>query len=230
MDGLLLIDKPKSWSSFDVVAKLRGRIKHETGLKKPKVGHTGTLDPLATGLMLVVVGSYCKRAQEFSKLDKSYDVTLRLGQTSTTGDEEGEKTTISTQQPGDDQVTRAIEQFVGTISQTPPIYSAIKVDGKRAYDLARTGKEVKLEPRQVTIYQIENVKYDYPVITFRTRVSSGTYIRSLVTDIGDVLKTGAYMTDLRRISVGPWDIKDSLTIDEVTAGSPVSHLLEVAST
>lgn len=213
MDGLLLIDKPKGWSSFDVVAKLRGRLKHETGLKKPKVGHTGTLDPLATGLMLVVVGSYCKRAQEFSKLDKTYEVSMQLGQTSTTGDDEGEKTTISTHQPSEDDVRRAVEQFVGTIQQTPPIYSAIKVNGKRAYDLARAGKEVKLEPRQVTIYQIEELTYRYPVVTFRTRVSSGTYIRSLVTDIGEALRTGAYMSELRRTSVGTYDLTDALTIE-----------------
>lgn len=227
MDGLLLIDKPKGWSSFDVVAKLRGRIKHETGLKKPKVGHTGTLDPLATGLMLVVVGSYCKRAQEFSKLDKTYEVTLKLGQTSTTGDEEGEKVTISTHKPSLDELNRAIEQFIGTISQTPPIYSAIKVDGKRAYDLARAGKEVKLEPREVTIYQIENVHYDYPQVTFRTRVSSGTYIRSLVTDIGAVLKTGAYMSDLKRTEVGEWAIAAAHTVEELTQESPLEYLLEV---
>lgn len=213
MDGLLLIDKPKGWSSFDVVAKLRGRIKHETGLKKPKVGHTGTLDPLATGLMLVVVGSYCKRAADFSKLDKTYEVTMKLGETSSTGDDEGEKTTISTQQPSSEEVERAIEQFVGTIQQTPPIYSAIKVDGKRAYDLARAGREVKLEPRQVTIYQIENVRYDYPTVTFVTRVSSGTYIRSLVTDIGEALKTGAYMSDLRRTEVGDYKLSDAAGID-----------------
>lgn len=213
MDGLLLIDKPKGWSSFDVVAKLRGRLKHETGLKKPKVGHTGTLDPLATGLMLVVVGSYCKRAQEFSKLDKTYEVSMQLGQASTTGDDEGEKTTISTHQPSEDDVRRAVEQFVGTIQQTPPIYSAIKVNGKRAYDLARAGKEVKLEPRQVTIYQIEELTYHYPVVTFRTRVSSGTYIRSLVTDIGEALRTGAYMSELRRTSVGTYDLTDALTIE-----------------
>ena len=213
MDGLLLIDKPKGWSSFDVVAKLRGRIKHETGIKKPKVGHTGTLDPLATGLMLVVVGSYCKRAQEFSKLDKTYDVTMKLGETSSTGDNEGEKTTISTHQPTEVDVRRAVEQFVGTIQQTPPIYSAIKVDGKRAYDLARAGKEVKLEPREVTIYQIEELSYDYPLVTFRTRVSSGTYIRSLVADIGEALQTGAYMTDLRRTEVGTYKLADAASID-----------------
>ena len=215
MDGLLLIDKPVGWSSFDVVAKIRGLIKHETGLKKPKVGHTGTLDPLATGLMVVVVGSYCKRASEFSKLDKTYEVTMTLGQTSTTGDDEGEKTTVSTQKPSEQEVRSAIEQFLGTIQQTPPIYSAIKVDGKRAYDLARAGKEVKLEPREVIIYEISDVQYNYPIVTFTTKVSSGTYIRSLVTDIGEKLDTGAYMSALRRTEVGEYKIDETQQPTEV---------------
>src|SRR5690606_39026681 len=112
-----------------------------------------TLDPLATGLMVVVCGSYTKRAGEFSKLDKTYEVTMRLGQTSTTGDEEGEKSVVSDKVPGEQSVREALQAFVGRISQTPPIYSAIKVNGRRAYDLARQGKEVRLEPRQVTIYE-----------------------------------------------------------------------------
>lgn len=227
-DGILLIDKPKGWSSFDVVAKLRGRIKHETGVKKPKVGHTGTLDPLATGLMVIVVGTYCKRAAEFSKMDKTYEVTMRLGEVSTTGDDEGEKTPISTQRPKRDELIQAIEQFVGTTQQTPPIYSAIKVDGKRAYDLARAGKEVKLEPREVTVYFIEDVRYDYPHVTFRTRVSSGTYIRSLVADIGEVLETGAYMSDLRRTSVGNWGIEHAFQIEDITNDIIKHRLLEVS--
>src|ERR1700712_3220665 len=122
MDGILLIDKPSGWTSFDVVARIRGQIKRETGLKKPKVGHTGTLDPLATGLMIVVVGSYCKRAAEFSKLDKVYEVTLKLGETSTTGDGEGEKTIISAEIPTQEAVEAAIAKFTGNIMQTPPIY------------------------------------------------------------------------------------------------------------
>lgn len=211
MDGLLLVDKPKGWTSFDVVAKVRGIIKHETGLKKPKVGHTGTLDPLATGLLVLTIGSYCKRAQEFSKLDKVYEVTMKLGQTSTTGDDEGEKTPVSDHQPDMDEITTAFEQFTGEISQVPPAFSAIKVGGKRAYDLARAGKEVKLEPRTVTIHSITDVRYAYPEVKFTTKVSSGTYIRSLVEDIGKELDTGAYMSDLQRTEVGEFKLANAIT-------------------
>lgn len=213
MDGIVLVDKPKGWTSFDVVAKIRGQLKRETGLKKPKVGHTGTLDPLATGLMVVVCGTYCKRAGEFSKLDKTYDVTMRLGQTSTTGDEEGEKTVVSEEIPREQAVIDALQAFVGQISQVPPVYSAIKVNGQRAYDLARKGQEVKLEPRHVTVYEISDVSYAYPFIQFTAQVSSGTYIRSLVEDIGKRLGTGAYMSDLRRTVVGKYRLNEAITLD-----------------
>lgn len=210
MDGIILIDKPKGWTSFDVVAKIRGQLKRETGLKKPKVGHTGTLDPLATGLMVVVCGGYCKRAGEFSKLDKTYEVTMRLGQTSATGDAEGELTDVSDAVPTEKDVREALESFKGEISQIPPIYSAIKVNGQRAYDLARKGKEVKLEPRLVTIYDMTAISYAYPEVKFTTKVSSGTYIRSLVEDIGKKLGTGAYMSDLRRTKVEDFTLEKAI--------------------
>jgi tRNA pseudouridine55 synthase len=235
MDGILLIDKPVGWTSFDVVAKVRGAlrasqkskvksekypeeklstldIKLSTPLPKVKVGHTGTLDPLATGLLIIVVGSYCKRAQEFSGMDKVYEVTMKLGQTSTTGDEEGEKVVVSSKQPVAREVQAALEKFTGNIMQTPPIYSAIKVNGQRAYKLAREGKEVKLEPRPVKIYSIEMTEYEYPIVKFITKVSSGTYIRSLVEDIGSELGVGAYMSNLRRTEVGSFKIEDAQEI------------------
>lgn len=213
MDGLLLIDKPSGWTSFDVVARVRSQLKRETGLKKPKVGHTGTLDPLATGLLVIVVGAYCKRASEFSGMDKIYKVTMKLGETSTTGDGEGEKTAVNSIQPTTDQVQSALRQHVGNILQTPPAYSAIKVNGQRAYKLAREGKEVKLEARPVTIYSITDVKYDYPKLSFITKVSSGTYIRSLVEDIGKDLGTGAYMSALKRTEVGNHSLIGAITVD-----------------
>lgn len=228
MDGILLIDKPRDWTSFDVVAKVRGVIKRETGLKKPKVGHTGTLDPLATGLMVVVVGSYCKRANEFSKLDKVYEVTMRLGQTSTTGDNEGEKTTVSDTQPSKAAVLAALEKFVGEIMQTPPAFSAIKVGGQRAYKLAREGKEVKIEPRKVMIYEISNTTYAYPEIKFTTKVSSGTYIRSLVDDVGAELGTGAYMSDLRRTRVGDFELSDAIGMDGLDFVTISSKLVTIS--
>ncbi|MBA2278880.1 tRNA pseudouridine(55) synthase TruB [Candidatus Saccharibacteria bacterium] len=239
MDGILLIDKPEGWTSFDVVAKVRGLLRQAASEKlkvesekyeapfnfknlqlstrapKVRVGHTGTLDPLATGLLVIVVGSYCKRAQEFSKLDKVYEVTMKLGQTSTTGDEEGVKTITSNQEPETREIEAALEKFSGEIMQTPPIYSAIKVNGQRAYKLAREGKEVKLEPRKVTIYNIQLTDYSYSEVKFTAKVSSGTYIRSLVEDIGKELGTGAYMSGLCRTEVGVFSIKNANPVQGV---------------
>lgn len=208
MNGILLIDKPAGWTSFDVVAKVRGIIKHG-GIPKPKVGHTGTLDPLATGLLVLVLGDYCKRANEFSKLDKVYEVTMKLGQTSTTGDEEGEKTTVNDNRPDSDEIKITLQRFIGEIMQTPPIFSAMKVNGKRAYKLARAGQEVKLAPRPVTIYSIDLTGYDYPDVRFTTHVGSGTYVRSLVEDVGNELQTGAYMSALRRTTIGKFNLADA---------------------
>ncbi len=207
---MLLVDKPYGWSSFDVVAKVRGTLKRESGWKI-KVGHTGTLDPLATGLMIIVVGSYCKRAEEFSKLDKTYETTMKLGEVSTTGDAEGEKTPLADKKPDEDKLTEVLRDFVGDSMQTPPIHSAIKIGGKRAYKLAREGKRVVIEPRPVRINNITLTNYGYPYVTFTASVGSGTYIRSLVQDIGERLQTGAYMSDLRRITVGQFSIDDALT-------------------
>ncbi|HYF97131.1 MAG TPA: tRNA pseudouridine(55) synthase TruB [Patescibacteria group bacterium] len=215
-DGILLIDKPKDWTSHDVVAKVRGILKKETG-KKIKVGHTGTLDPLATGLMILVVGSYCKKAGDFSKLDKTYEASIRLGEISTTADSEGEKTKISDKKPTLKEVEQVLQAFEGEIVQIPPAYSAIKVNGKRAYKLAREGKEVNIEPRKVTIYDIKLTFYEYPEVKFTTKVSSGTYIRTLAEDIGKKLKAGAYLSDLRRIEVGDSSIKDSIDIAKMSA-------------
>ncbi len=224
MDGILLINKPIGWTSFDVVAKVRGELKRG-GIAKPKVGHTGTLDPQATGLLVLVVGQYCKRAQEFSKLDKTYEVMMKLGQTSTTGDEEGEKSNVSSLKPTPGEIETALQSFAGEINQTPPIYSAIKVNGQRAYKLARAGKAVKLEPRRVTIYKIEIAAYKYPEVKFSAEVSSGTYIRSLVEDLGRELNTGAYMSALRRTSVGKFEINHALPMAGITAEAVSSGLI-----
>lgn len=194
---------------------MRGIVRKETGVKKPKVGHAGTLDPLATGLLIILLGSYCKRAQEFTKLDKVYETEVTLGKTSTTDDEEGEKTEVSAKKPTQIEVNDALHGFTGEIGQIPPQFSAVKVGGKRAYKQARAGKEVKLEPRKVTIYSIDNIKYDYPKLSFITTVSSGTYIRSLARDIGQKLGTGAYMSDLRRMRVGEYSAEDSTPITQL---------------
>ncbi|HEX5447656.1 MAG TPA: tRNA pseudouridine(55) synthase TruB [Candidatus Saccharimonadales bacterium] len=215
MDGILLVDKPPGWTSHDVVAKARSIIKAETG-QKVKVGHTGTLDPMATGLLVIVIGSYTKKAQEFSKLDKIYEAELTLGATSTTGDGEGEITPKSAQQPSEQAVTAVLSTFLGEISQTPPQYSAVKIGGQRAYQAARAGKTVKIEPRKVRIYEITDVKYEYPKLNFTCKVSSGTYIRSLGEDIGKALGTGAYLSALRRTQAGRFSIKKALKIDDLS--------------
>ncbi len=221
MDGYLLIDKPKGWTSFDVVNYVRRMVQqnglNSTGRKRFPTGHTGTLDPQATGLLVLLLGTYTKRASGLTKLDKTYDVTMKLGQTSTTGDEEGEKAPGSDLQPSRAQLEAALRKFTGDIMQTPPIYSAMKVNGQRAYKLARQGKEVKLEPRPATIVSLELTGYDHPFAMFTADVSSGTYIRSLVEDLGRELGTGAYMSDLRRTRVGPFDLADAATVDSLQA-------------
>jgi len=222
--------------------------------KKPKnckVGHTGTLDPLATGLLVLLVGKeYTRKATELTKLDKTYEVTMKLGFVSTTGDAEGEITpyrnpnspsrhseqseeSISVTDPSptvqDDvdseavihtaptpeQVLVAPERLQGQIMQVPPAFSAMKIDGKRAYKLAREGKEVVLEARPVMIYKNELTSYDYPYVKFTSEVGSGTYIRSLVEDLGKLLGTGAYMSDLRRTRVGQFSLVDAQTIEQL---------------
>lgn len=214
MQGILLVDKPVGWTSFDVVNYVRRIIANAEG-KKPKnvkVGHTGTLDPFATGLLVLLIGKeYTKRAGEFSKLDKTYEVTMKLGEKSTTGDPEGEIIHVSDKVPNKDELQSAFDKFKGEISQIPPAYSAIKVDGQRAYKLARAGKEVKIDPRKVTINRLEIVSYDYPAVKLIADVSSGTYIRTLVEDIGKVLETGALATNLTRTKVGNFVLDDSIS-------------------
>ena len=211
-DSVLLVDKPAGITSFGVVARVRRRLSEQLG-RKAKVGHTGTLDPFATGLMIIVTGKECRNAMNYTKLDKEYEATIRLGASSSTGDPEGTLTPVSSAEPDEDTVKEALRHFIGEITQTPPAFSAIKVNGRRAYDLAREGKPVEIPPRQVTIYSLELMSYDYPDIRIRVHVSSGTYIRSLAEDIGTALKTGAYCTELRRTKVGKWSVEDATPIE-----------------
>lgn len=217
-DGIILIDKPADMTSFGVVARVRRVLTQQAG-KKVKVGHTGTLDPFATGLMILVIGKECKNAGHYTKLDKVYEATIRLGQTSTTGDPEGELTDISDKQPTHDEVERVLAQFKGEIWQRPPIFSAIKINGQRAYKMARNGEEVVIPERQTMIYSLELVDYSYPELTIRTHVSSGTYIRSLAVDIGETLGTGAYCTQLRRTRISEWDIVDATSLVDLGVDS-----------
>lgn len=230
MKGLLLVNKPKGWTSFDVVNFVRRFVAEAEG-KKPKntkVGHCGTLDPLATGLLVLVVGKeYTRRAGEFSKLDKTYEVTMKLGQTSTTGDDEGEKTAVSDNVPTKDAVLAVLEQFTGHIMQTPPQFSAMKINGQRAYKLARKGEVVELKARPVTVYSSRLTSYEYPYVAFTSHVSSGTYIRSLVEDIGTKLGTGAYMSDLRRTTIGDFNITNAIPVEGLTDTIIQENLKEI---
>jgi tRNA pseudouridine55 synthase len=215
MKGILLVDKPVGWTSFDVVNYVRRIVARLEG-KKPrnvKVGHTGTLDPAATGLLVLCVGrDFTKLVPTMIRHDKTYEVELTLGSTSTTGDREGEITDTSDRQPDRSSVEEAVLSFVGESMQTPPKFSALKINGKRAYDLARQGKEVVLQPRKIMIHSIESITYTYPKVTFTTSVGSGTYIRSLAEDVGTRLGTGAYMSNLRRTIVGDKNIAEAYTL------------------
>jgi len=212
-DQVLLIDKPAGITSFGVVARVRRRMSEVAG-HKVKVGHTGTLDPFATGLMIIVTGKECRNAGNYSKLDKVYEATFRLGQTSSTGDPEGEITEVSEEQPGLAQIEDALAQFRGEITQRPPAFSAIKINGQRAYKLARQGEVVIVPERQVTVFSLDLIDYSYPELRVRVHVSSGTYIRSLAEDIGKVLGTGAYCSELRRTEISEWSVKDAEAIEK----------------
>lgn len=212
-DGIVLIDKPAQMTSFGVVARVRRVLTQQAG-KKVKVGHTGTLDPFATGLMILVIGKECKNAANYSKLDKVYEATIRLGQTSSTGDPEGEVTNVSDAQPTREQLDTVMRSFIGDIQQTPPAFSAIKINGQRAYKLARAGETVEIPRRTITIYSLELLDYTHPNVKIRTHVSSGTYIRTLAEDIGTALGTGAYCSELRRTSISKWTLGEAQTLEE----------------
>lgn len=212
-DDIVLIDKPAGMSSFGVVARIRRVLSQQLG-KKAKVGHTGTLDPFATGLMILVTGKKCKEAGSFTKLDKWYRAEIILGATSTTGDPEGELTPVSDHQPTIEAVRQATRQFIGVIEQIPPVFSAIKINGQRAYQLARKGQAVAMPVRQITVHDIQIESYDYPNLCINTHVSSGTYIRTLAEDIGKYLGTGAYCQSLRRTKIANFTVKQAAKLSD----------------
>lgn len=214
-DQIILVDKPTGISSFGVVARVRRYLTKQAG-HKIKVGHCGTLDPFATGLLILVSGKNTKRAGEFSGLDKEYEATIYLGARSSTGDPEGEIEQVSDRQPSLSEIKKVISEFVGKVTQTPPVFSAIKINGRRAYQLARQGREIDMPSRQVTIYDINIESYIYPYLIIKTKVSSGTYIRSLAQDIGEALGVGAYTTQLRRLSVGKYSVSEAKSLENFT--------------
>jgi tRNA pseudouridine55 synthase len=233
MNKIILVDKPAGWTSFDVVARIRGEIRKKFSEKgnsnsqrliansrptRIRVGHAGTLDPFATGLLIVLVGEATKVQDKFMKLDKEYEATLKLGYSSNTGDPEGVITKNEkpkTNDPARQQIEETLNQFLGEIEQTPPAFSAIKVNGERAYKLARAGKKVEIKSRRITINELEIINYEFPRLTIRVKCSSGTYIRTLAEDIGAALGCGAYLTELRRTKIGEYDIKGAETVESV---------------
>ena len=207
------IDKPLGWTSFDAVKRVRGAIQRRLHLKKFKVGHAGTLDPLATGVLIVCTGRATKRIDELQNGDKEYVATIRLGATTPSFDLETE---VDAVYPWEhitrERVEEIIPTFIGKIMQVPPVFAAVKVDGKRAYNLARKGKEVELKAKPLYIKEMELLGMDMPEITLRIVCSKGTYIRALARDLGEALGSGAHLTGLRRTRVGNVRVEDCLTI------------------
>ncbi len=204
-----MIDKPLEWTSFDAVRKIRNLIKIK------KVGHAGTLDPLATGLLIVCTGKFTKKINEYMAQEKEYTGTFTLGATTPTYDLESEPGNFrDIDNISNDQIINATKQFTGEIMQVPPAHSAIKIDGKRVYELARQGKEVVIEPRKVTIKRFDIEKIDMPVVHFRVVCSTGTYIRSLANDFGAAVGCGAYLSSLCRTRIGEYKVEDAKSIQE----------------
>lgn len=211
---VLYFDKPLKWTSFAVVNKIRYHICRKLGVKKIKVGHAGTLDPLATGVMIICTGKATKRIEEFQYHTKEYIATLQLGATTPSFDLEKEiDATYPTEHITRELVEETLKRFVGSIEQIPPVFSACKVDGKRAYDLARKGEEVELKPKTLVIDEIELLECNLPQIRIRVVCSKGTYIRALARDIGEALNSGAHLTGLIRTRVGEVKLEDCLQVE-----------------
>lgn len=206
---VLFIDKPIDWTSFDVVRKIRNTIQIK------KVGHAGTLDPLATGLLIVCTGKFTKRINEFMAQEKEYTGTITLGATTPTYDLESEPENLkSIEGINEEMIRKNTEKFKGEILQTPPIHSAIKQKGKPVYLMARKGIDVVLEPRKITIHEFEITSIDLPIISFRVVCTTGTYIRSLANDFGRELGCGGYLNKLRRTRIGNCKVDDAISVDE----------------
>lgn len=215
---VLLIDKPLEWTSFQAVNKLRWEIRRAFNIKKIKVGHAGTLDPLATGLLVICTGKMTKQINTFQGQEKEYTGTFVLGSTTPSYDLETEiNQTFSTDHITDELIHQATSQFIGEISQYPPVFSALKKDGKRLYEFARAGEEVEVKPRTVMISEFEITKIEGLQVQFRVVCSKGTYIRSLAHDFGKALQSGAHLSELRRTRIGDFKVEDAVTPKEFIA-------------
>ncbi len=212
--AVLFIDKALTWTSFDVVNKIRKSLRHNLGIQKIKVGHAGTLDPLATGLVIICTGKATKQIMQYQDLDKAYEAKIRLGATTPSFDLE---TDIDTSFPWEhitlEMVQEVLESLTGEIEQLPPLYSAKSVDGKRAYEMARKGEQVVLKHQQITVHSLELISFDPPDLSIAVECSKGTYIRSLARDIGNLLNSGAHLTGLRRTRIGPHRVEEAISVE-----------------
>ena len=211
---VLLIDKPLEWTSFDVVNKLRFAVKHKLGIKKIKVGHAGTLDPMASGLLIVCVGKYTKAIDSLTGMDKSYTTTLHLGATTPSYDAESEvDATFPTEHITEAMIEESLKNFRGEIEQFPPMFSAIKIKGQKLYKLARKGISIERKSRNLTINELKATRFALPELDLFIDCSKGTYIRSLGHDIGQALDSGAYLKALRRTSIGDYNVNHAMNIE-----------------
>jgi tRNA pseudouridine55 synthase len=218
---VILIDKPLEWTSFQAVNKVRWLIRKSFGIKKIKVGHAGTLDPLATGLLIICSGKLTKKIDTFQAQEKEYTGTFTLGATTPSYDLETEvNTTFDISEITSEEIYKTTKQFLGEIQQQPPVFSALKKEGKRLYEYARNGEEVEIAFRTVTISEFEITKIELPKIHFRVVCSKGTYIRSLANDFGKVLNNGAHLSALRRTRIGDFSVENAVSIAQFEASLP----------
>lgn len=211
---ILLFDKDLNWTSFDLVQRVRNSLCRRMGIKKMKVGHAGTLDPLATGLMILCTGKATKKIEKLQSGKKEYLATLKIGATTPSFDLETEEDqTFDFSHVNNELLSETLKKFEGEIDQVPPIFSAIKVKGKRAFEYARNGEELKLQPKKIVIEKVDIESIELPLVKIKIVCSKGTYIRALARDIGEELNCGAYLTELRRTKIGHYKIEDAIKID-----------------
>jgi len=212
---ILLIDKEYNWTSFDAVNKIRILLKNRLGIKKIKVGHAGTLDPLATGLIIVCTGKMTKQITDFQDLEKEYVAMLKIGDTTPSFDMESEvDKTFPTEHITKEGVLEVLKSFIGEIDQIPPLFSAKYINGTRAYEYARRGSDVELKAQKVNIYSLELIDFNLPYVKIKVKCSKGTYIRSLARDIGSALGSGAYLSELRRTGIGSYNVKNAISLND----------------
>ena len=211
--SILLVDKPLRWTSFDVVNKIKYEIRNKTGNKKFKIGHAGTLDPLATGLLVICVGKCTKQISEIQSKKKQYEGTFTVGATTTSHDlEKKPENFIPYNHLSQENILSAVRQFIGTIQQFPPAFSAVRIDGKRAFEYARKEQEITLQSKEVTIYSFDITRIELPKIDFEITCSKGTYIRSIARDLGEIIGCGAYLSRLRRTKIGNFSIENAFNM------------------